>query len=274
MTLLEAARAAAARDWRVLLVHALVDGRCTCGSDCGRNAGKHPRLIAWQRLATTDVTTITAWCRQWPTSNLGLATGAGSNLIALDQDGDAGAENLQALEREHGALPETVVNLTGGGGRHYLFEHPGSSIPNAVRLWPGLDVRGDGGQILIAPSRTVGPYAWEIGHEPGTMPLAPVPRWLLERLREGRPTGLSRPPDEWATLVRGPIAEGARNDSLARLAGYLLRCRPAPRVVLELVRAVNQARCQPPLPDHEIERTVDSIARREVERARHVDVEH
>jgi hypothetical protein len=71
--------------------------------------------------------------------------------------------------------------------------------------------------------------------------------------------------------VRGPIAEGARNDSLARLTGYLLRRRPAPHVVLELVRAVNQARCTPPLSDEEVVRTVDSIARREAGRMRHVD---
>jgi hypothetical protein len=111
-------------------------------------------------------------------------------------------------------------------------------------------------------------YAWEIGHKPDDLPLAPVPGWLLERIRADRPTAAPRPPDEWAALVRGPIAEGARNDSLARLAGYLLRSRPAPRVVLELVRAVNHAHCRPPLPDHEIERIVDSIARRELARTR------
>ena len=72
--------------------------------------------------------------------------------------------------------------------------------------------------------------------------------------------------DEWAALVRDGADAGARNDAVARLAGYLLRRRPAPRVVLELVRAWNASRCRPALEDDEITRTVESIAARELRR--------
>src|SRR5262249_23231989 len=155
---------------------------------------------------------------------------------------------------------DTPRVLTGGGGVHLYFavDQP---LGNRTGLAPGIDLRGDGGFVVAPPSLHASGrrYGWELGSSPDDGPLAAIPAWLLERIRADRPIGASRPPDEWAALVRGPIAEGARNDSVARLTGYLLRCRPAPRVVLELVRAVNQARCQPPLPDHEIERTVDSI---------------
>jgi putative DNA primase/helicase len=200
-----------------------------------------------------------------------VATGADSGFVAVDVEADEGLETLAALERQHGALPDTVTSLTGRHGRHLLFAHPGSPVANAVRLWPGIDIRGDGGYIVVPPSRTIGLYCWEIGHEPDAVSLPPVPQWLLQRIQEGQAAGAPRPPDQWVALVRGPIAEGARNDSLARLTGYLLRRRPAPHVVLELVRAVNQARCTPPLSDEEVVRTVDSIARREAERMRHVD---
>jgi putative DNA primase/helicase len=76
---------------------------------------------------------------------VGIATGAASDLAVADVDGDAGAESLRALERQHGPLPDTVVSLTGSGGRHFLFRHPDGSVPNTVGVWPGLDVRGDGG---------------------------------------------------------------------------------------------------------------------------------
>jgi hypothetical protein len=254
--------------WRVHPLHDVATGRCSCGTTCGRNAGKHPRLREWQHVATTDTRTIRDWFHTWPTANLGVATGAGSGFVTLDIEADEGLETLAALERQHGALPETVTSITGRRGRHLLFAHPGTHVANAVRLWAGIDVRADNGYILVPPSRTTGPYVWEIGHDPDDLPLAPVPAWLLARIRADRPNGVSRPPDEWAALVRGPIAEGARNDSLARLAGYLLRCRPAPHVVLELLRAVNEARCRPLLSDHEVERTVDSIARRELARTR------
>jgi hypothetical protein len=100
------------------------------------------------------------------------------------------------------------------------------------------------------------------------MPLAPVPSWLLEQLRHDRDGREARPADEWATLVRDGTAEGQRNDAVARLAGYLLRRRPAPRVVLELLRAWSESRCRPSLGDDEIIATVDSIARREAARRR------
>jgi hypothetical protein len=254
--------------WRVHPLHDVATGSCSCKASCGRNAGKHPRLREWQHVATTDPRTIRGWFHTWPAANIGVATGLGSGCFVLDIEADEGFETLAALERQQGALPDTVTSLTGRDGCHFLFAHPGTHVANAVRLWPGIDVRGDGGYILVPPSRTIGPYCWKIGHEPDYVRLAPAPAWLLERIRADRPSGISRPPGEWAALVRGPIAEGMRNDSLARLTGYLLRRRPAPRVVHELVRAVNEARCQPPLPDHELERIVDSIARREVERGR------
>jgi hypothetical protein len=237
-------------------------------------AGKLPRLVAWPVQATTDEATVRRWWGTWPTADIGIATGGG--LVVVDVDPRHGGDSsLADLERHHGPLPDTPRVLTGGGGVHvYLAVE--QLIGNRAGLAPGLDLRGDGGFVVAPPSKHASGrrYVWELGASPDDVPLAPAPRWLLERIREGPSTGVPRPPDEWAALVRGPIAEGARNDSLARLAGYLLRRRPAPRVVLELVRAVNEARCQPPLPDHEIERTVDSIARREVERTRHVGAEH
>jgi hypothetical protein len=205
---------------------------------------------------------------RWRDSNIGIATGGG--LLGLDVDPRHGGDaSLAELERQHGPLPETPRVLTGGGGVHLYFavNHP---IGNRTGLASGIDLRGDGGFVVAPPSLHASGrrYAWELGASPDDVPLAPLPVWLLERLRADRPSGISRLPDEWATLVRGPIAAGTRNDSLARLAGYLLRCRPAPHVVLELVRAVNQARCTPPLSDEEIVRTVDSIARRELARTR------
>jgi hypothetical protein len=55
------------------------------------------------------------------------------------------------------------------------------------RIAPGIDVRGQGGQIVIAPSlhhRSGRAYAWEIGCEPWEIPVADCPAWLLERVRE------------------------------------------------------------------------------------------
>jgi hypothetical protein len=51
-------------------------------------------------------------------------------------------QTLAALEREHGPLPPTWRFLTGGGGEHILFRHPGGLVPNSAgKIGPGIDVR-------------------------------------------------------------------------------------------------------------------------------------
>jgi putative DNA primase/helicase len=83
---LDAALAYAARGWRVVPVYEPRDGRCTCkkGGACD-SPGKHPWLTEWPTKATTDPKTIAAWLTERPTTNLGIATGADSEIIAPRQ---------------------------------------------------------------------------------------------------------------------------------------------------------------------------------------------
>ena len=61
---------------------------------------------------------------------------------------------LERLESEHGTLPDTPVSLTGGGGQHVLFRHPGRPIKSVNgKLGRGLDLKGDGGYIVLPPSK-------------------------------------------------------------------------------------------------------------------------
>ncbi len=273
MTPLDSALAYAGLGWSVLPLHSVRGGRCTCGNTCS-NIGKHPlgRLVPnGVHDATTAANVIRDWWRQCPDANVGIATGALSRLVVLDVDPrHGGDDSLAALLREHGDFPETVENLTGGGGRHLVFVHPGVHVPNRAGLALGLDVRGDGGFIVAPPSLHLSGrrYLWAIGFRPDETPLAELPAWFLERLCHGQTDGEARPTDEWVALVRDGANAGQRNDAVARLAGYLLRRRPAPRVVLELLRAWNESRCRPRLSDDEITKTVDSIARKEAARRR------
>ncbi len=148
----------ARRDWPVLPCHHANAGRCSCGdADC-TSVGKHPRTRHGLHQATTDARTIRGWWRQWPDANVGVRTGAapaGAGVIVVDIDpAHGGEESLARLEREHGALPATLEAATGGGGRHLWFAHPGITVPNSAgRVGAGIDVRGDGGYVLVSPSR-------------------------------------------------------------------------------------------------------------------------
>ena len=83
---------------------------------------------------------------------MGIVTDAVSGLVVLDVDPRHGCEeSLKNLEREHGPLPRTLEAMTGGGGRHIYFAHPGGSVRNRVGITPGIDLRGDGG-CIVAPA--------------------------------------------------------------------------------------------------------------------------
>ena len=60
-----------------------------------------------------------------------------------------GIEDLDRLQQQHGKLPETVVSITGGGGRHYFFADSGTGIKNRTKIGGvPIDVRGNGGYVV------------------------------------------------------------------------------------------------------------------------------
>jgi Bifunctional DNA primase/polymerase, N-terminal len=76
--------------------------------------------------------------------------------------------------------PRRRLGRTGGGGIHIFFRYPRETdIRNSAGLLgPGLDVRGEGGYVVVPPSRTQGPYRWVASSS-----LAEA-SWLIERLAE------------------------------------------------------------------------------------------
>lgn len=201
------------------------------------------------------------WFRRWPAGNVGIVTGAISGLVVLDIDaGHGGDESLAALTLEHGRLPHTIEAITGGGGRHLYFAHPGGEVANKVGLAPGIDLRADGGYVVAPPSvhGSGGVYAWVKGHAPEQTGLAPLPDWLLNEARSGEQRH-GHTLEHWRYLVKQGVAEGQRNNSIASLSGHLLWRGVDADVTQELLLCWNRVRCRPPLSDDEVARTVESI---------------
>ena len=190
----------AARGWRVIPIKA---------------GGKHPPVPEWQRAATTDPAVITNWWTQlYRGCGVGIATGPASGVWVLDIDisGDkAGDQTLKELEARYGQLPATVTARTGSGGAHLFFACDDDTVRNnqSGKLGPGLDVRGDGGQVVAAP--TIHPngtrYTWHDGHAPGDLPVAPAPTWLLELLA-AEDTATDSPTDKPAPTIPMPQVSG------------------------------------------------------------------
>lgn len=138
MSNLDAALAYAASGWPVFLV---------------MEREKSPATAHGKDDATTDVAIIRKWWKRSPNANIGVPTGAVTGIVVLDVDADKGGfETIAQLEGEHGPLPTTLTAVTGGGGRHFVFAHPGGKVGNRANVLRGLDVRGDGGYIVVDPS--------------------------------------------------------------------------------------------------------------------------
>jgi hypothetical protein len=140
--------------------------------------------------ATTDLATVSKWWTDHPEANIGLAMGAGSGMFAVDIDGAAGATSLASLESKHGDLPATLEAVT-SNGRHLLFKLPsGIEIRNsASRIGEGIDVRGNGGYLVVAPSihPSNARYQWKGGHRPDQIDAADAPAWLIDLVRKKEP---------------------------------------------------------------------------------------
>jgi hypothetical protein len=133
--------------------------------------------------ATTDAATISRWWANDPDRNVGVATGAASGFWVVDVDPRSGGDvALEQLEAKHGALPETVEGLTGGGGRHLLYRMvPALAEVKWSPVAPGVDTKGTGGYCVFPPSiHPDGPaYVWEHAHRPLEVEIAEPPAWIV-----------------------------------------------------------------------------------------------
>ncbi len=145
--------------------------------------GKRP-VASWREFQhrRPSVQEVAAWFEGQPELNVGVVTGSVSGIVVLDVDvAHGGQRSLESLQARHGPVPRTVEALTGGGGRHLYFSHPGGTVATRVGIARGLDVRADGGCVVAPPSEhaTGRHYRWAAQCSPWQARLAPLPPWLL-----------------------------------------------------------------------------------------------
>lgn len=202
--------------------------------------------------ATSDEEVIAAMWEAHPEANVAVACGgSGPTVIDVDMDpnkGINGAESLTLLQERLGPLPQTRTSRTPRGGSHFFFRSPTDRKikSTAGKLARGVDVRSDRGYVLVPPSAIGGvPYEWL-----NDAPLADLPQGWVEALTD-------RKVDDRQT------AEGGRNSYLTREAGRLRNLNMEPDDALDRLLALNDSRCEPPLPRPEVVKIRDSIWRYE-----------
>ena len=224
-------------------------------------SGKRP-LVSWIEYQSRRPTEeeIRQWWQQHPSANIGIVTGKVSRTVVIDLDPDKGGNESGAGIYEQ--APTDLIVKTGRGGYHLYYRYPEDvgHIPNRVGLLPGVDVRADGGYVVAPPSAHSSGrlYGWTRRGEPGKLP-----PHLVGLLTSHAPAGRDGEEDspKWLSdLLLAGAREGQRNDACARLCGYLIGKGMPKDVALAIVRQWNEKN-RPPLPDHEVAATVESVCK-------------
>lgn len=195
---------------------------------------------------------LAAMVATYPDANIGIVTGAASDIWVLDIDPRHGGDvALAGLVRAYGALPETYATSTPHGGTHYYFSMPKDFEPTnrtgtgTNGIPRGVDIRGRNGQVVAPPSVRDG-VAYAVLLD---VAVVEAPEWLVELIRPSERPADPAPAREWpaeppgaSTQTRGAAyAQRALHDLWSELALALpgSRNQTAFRVACRMIELSN-----------------------------------
>jgi len=231
------------------------------------NEKKKPRTPHSFKDATTDPTKVRNWWAKWPNALIGMPTGKVTGFDVLDLDLKNGKNGLLAVPNWADRSP--IIVRTPSGGAHLYFRSTGTLRNSTSAIAPGVDVRAEGGYVILPPSRTSeGPYFFEKGdlQSGGDLPAWPEdlrPQQKKSQSQKANPPGANERDTgdklDQLCVEMAAAQEGARNDTLNRMAfaaGQLIaegQCEEE-SAIAQLTEAAQSTG----LPDSEIERTIKS----------------
>ena len=216
-------------------------------------------LGSWERFKSEQPTTeeITRWFKGRNDLVVALVTG---KFLVID------ADTPEAVVWAANNLPVTPLKVATGKGMHYYYNNPENFTTYVARRVAGfdpaklIDIRGVGG-LIIAPYNIHATGAiyepqvipdWEL-HDTGDLPDFSRGDWIkvtgADKIN-GKPIA--------TPLSLEAAVEGSRNDTAARLAGYLIAKGLNTDFTQFFIQSWNRNN-KPPLNDSEIATTVNSI---------------
>jgi hypothetical protein len=221
--------------------------------------------IAWSKYQKerADEKTVKSW--NW--TNLGVITGEISNLVVIDTDDYKSTFDTELFKSFN--IPITPCQKTAGGGKQYFFKHPSglliSDAVNIVHEGSGIDVRGDGGMVIVPPTKTTyGEYSWII--DPFETPLAELPPKILEILKDNYSSESNK--HKKLTEIVNLIEGEGRDSAMTSFVGTLAMSINPNRWLEEIPKtmtAVNNT-YKPPLSKEDLIKIYNSITKKELKR--------
>jgi len=211
---------------------------------------KRPYMMNWTEYnqKRANEASLRSWFDNLMNPGIGVVTGKISNIVVIDMDQDCPI-NLQEMLQKY---PTGLYSITGSGGYHLFYTYPPGCdhVKNRVRIQEGVDIRADGGFIVLPPTthKSGKQYKWLGCAQMGVFPMS-----LVEAVNSVKDTQ-----EQWITELLSGVPQGGRNDAAARLCGYFFKKGIASDVIESLLVAWNQKN-DPPMPISELRTTMASI---------------
>ncbi|MBF8970185.1 bifunctional DNA primase/polymerase [Streptococcus sp. NLN76] len=238
---------------------------------------KSKRAITKYKDKTFSEHEIRLLWRDRPDANIAIKT---TDFFVIDIDVKEDVNGFDSLKEWDLAqyIPPTLSARTPSGGRHiYLKKPPGVEISQDIKIRPGIDIKGNpNNYVLVPPSNNMrGRYEWDLSVED----MAVAPQEIVEILQKEKPAGTplsfttNYTPREFSSktaklfeqIVFGFGDEGGRNDALASFVGGLL-FRGVDEEATYLLAKIANHYTPSPLPNDELDRTFESMLRKELDR--------
>lgn len=211
-------------------------------------------LVSWKEYQTRKTTPeeLVRWFTEFPEAQIGIVTGSISNLTVIDFEQGADFSLVK---------DQTFKVKTGGGGEHAYFEYE-KDFRNAVKVFPLVDQRSEGGYVVAAGSRS-SKGAYEALNNLEAVKMSPETKELFLKAK-----GDKAQDKNWKETFVQPLEQGSRNNNFASIIGGLLMRFPMDEwesVVWPTVNDKNKLQ-QKPLSPTELRTTFNSIAKIETQR--------
>jgi hypothetical protein len=218
--------------------------------------------LNWPALATTDVSILSGWSKETPDANAASVAKAvigGYWFWEVDS-----TKAIRRMEEETGKKLSDYFRVRSSPGKgHFHFKQSAKSIAMG-NISQGFVIGNDWSarvseQYVISPG-SLHPTTGKPYEIISDRPIVEAPDWLIDWL-------ISQKLDKKKIADANssePIPQSARNDSLASIGGGLRYKGLVYEEIQGVLQRINAERCQPPLPESEVETIARSVSRYEV----------
>jgi len=219
-------------------------------------ANKQPLTPNGYKDATLDLAVWEQWINKFNPQALAVDCGR-SKLVVIDIDVKR-VDGFKSLEKLELGIDykNSFCSMTPTKGMHIFFtNNTNKPIKNSIsRLGEGIDVKSNGGYVVLPPSEiATGIYAkyglWK--GRPANIPDKLLK--LLENIEKQESINIQS-----NTSDKTVFKEGERNDNLFRLACSLWVKNITEETLVNAILMENSKRCEPPLSESEVRTIVKS----------------